>query len=51
MLAINWRGLPLRTYETVVNLNGNATNHGASSSAPARSRELPDRPLGVPKVN
>jgi hypothetical protein len=27
-ISINWRGQPLRTYETVVNLIGNTTNHG-----------------------
>ncbi len=25
---LNWRGRPLRTYETVVNLIGNTTNRG-----------------------
>jgi len=25
---INWRGRPLRTYETVINLIGNTTNRG-----------------------
>jgi hypothetical protein len=27
-ISINWRGHPLRTYETVVNLIANTTNHG-----------------------
>lgn len=27
-ISINWRGRPLRTYETVVNLIGNTTNRG-----------------------
>jgi transposase len=27
-ISINWRGRPLRTYETVINLIGNTTNHG-----------------------
>lgn len=27
-ISINWRGRPLRTYETVVNLIANTTNHG-----------------------
>ena len=27
-ISINWRGQPLRTYETVVNLIGNTTNGG-----------------------
>jgi hypothetical protein len=27
-IAINWRGRPLRTYETVINLIGNTTNRG-----------------------
>ena len=27
-ITINWRGRPLRSYETVVNLIGNTTNHG-----------------------
>jgi hypothetical protein len=25
---MNWRGRPLRTYETIVNLIGNTTNRG-----------------------
>jgi len=25
-ISINWRGRPLRTYETVINLIGNTTN-------------------------
>ena len=28
-ISINWRGRPLRTYETVINLIGNTTNRGA----------------------
>jgi hypothetical protein len=27
-ISINWRGRPLRTYETVINLIGNTTNRG-----------------------
>src|SRR5580704_10882165 len=27
-ISINWRGRPLRTYETAINLIGNTTNHG-----------------------
>ena len=27
-ISINWRGRPLRTYETVINLIGNTNNHG-----------------------
>jgi hypothetical protein len=27
-ISINWRGRPLRTYETVINLIGNTTNQG-----------------------
>ena len=27
-ISINWRGRPLRTYETIINLIGNTTNHG-----------------------
>ncbi len=27
-ITMNWRGKPLRTYETVVNLIGNTTNSG-----------------------
>ena len=27
-ISINWRGRPLRTYETIINLIGNATNRG-----------------------
>jgi hypothetical protein len=25
---MNWRGRPLRTYETIINLIGNTTNYG-----------------------
>ncbi len=28
VISINWRGRPLRTYETVINLIGNTTNRG-----------------------
>src|SRR5215467_11092598 len=27
-ISINWRGRPLRTYETIINLIGNTTNRG-----------------------
>ena len=27
-ISINWRGRPLRSYETIINLIGNTTNHG-----------------------
>jgi hypothetical protein len=27
-ISINWRGHPLRTYETVINIIGNTTNRG-----------------------
>jgi len=32
-ISINWRGRPLRTYETIVNLIGNTTNEADSSCA------------------
>jgi hypothetical protein len=27
-ISINWRGRPLRTFETIINLIGNTTNRG-----------------------
>jgi hypothetical protein len=27
-ISINWRGRPLQTYETIINLIGNTTNRG-----------------------
>ncbi len=27
-ISINWRGRPLRTYDTIINLIGNTTNRG-----------------------
>jgi hypothetical protein len=31
-ISINWRGRPLRSYETIVNLIANTTNRGGLSS-------------------
>ena len=43
-ISINWRGRPLRTYETVINLIGNTTNRGGLVvRARLDRRRYPDR--------
>lgn len=47
-ISINWRGRPLRSYETVINLISNTTNpRRARRSRSARPPPLPDRQKGL----
>ncbi len=44
-ISMNWRGRPLRTYETVVTFS-NTTTGAACSYVPAGPAQVPDRPQG-----